>query len=180
MPSAQGPREGIAANAATSQKIFCDAEWHRAFKPPHCRRRWGERGNLKSRTACRRPPYNTRAKKGYTGGKVRFPPVLQVQCFHQVHSIFPPAGEAQCAMPILCAASCRCDITAPPRCCGAGLPRRSKAKAGTDGYGWVRRSGTWHTEGYVLGKFRSTWLRVEHPKVRFPPVLHVQCVLQRT
>ena len=85
--------------------------------------------------------------------------MLHVQCFHQVHSIFPPAGEAQCAMPILCAASCRCDITAPPRCCGVGLPRRSKAKAGTDGYGWVRRSGTWHTEGYVLGKFRSTWLR---------------------
>ena len=74
---------------------------HRAFKPPHCRRRWGERGNLKSRTACRRPLYSTRAKRGNTGGKVRFPPVLHVHCSHQVHSTFPYAGGAHYAELIL-------------------------------------------------------------------------------
>ena len=42
-----------------------------------------ERGNLKSRIACRRPLYNTRAKRGSTGGKVRFPPVRHVHSVHQ-------------------------------------------------------------------------------------------------
>ena len=85
-------------------------------------------------------------------------------------------------MPILCAASCRCDITAPPRCCGVGLPRRSKAKAGTDGYGWVRMG----TDGYggvahgilramCLGNSGAHGCVTESPKVRFPPVSHVQC-----
>ena len=65
----------------------------------------------------------------------------------------------------------RCRLATPEQSEGGD----GRVRMGTDGYGWVRRSGTWHTEGYVLGKFRSTWLRVEHPKVRGPPVSHVQC-----
>ena len=73
-------------------------------KPPHFppRRETGRaRLIVKSRIACRRPLYNTRAKRGYTGGKVRFPPVLQVQCVHQVQCTFPLVGSVHCAKPIL-------------------------------------------------------------------------------
>ena len=41
-----------------------------------------ERGNLKSRIACRRPFYNTRAKRGRgTRGKVSFPPCSMCSAF---------------------------------------------------------------------------------------------------
>ena len=135
------------------------AEWHRAFKPPHCRRRWGERGNLKISIACRRPSYGTRAKRGHTGGKVRFPPVLHVHCVHHVHSTFPPAGEVHYAEPILCAASCRCDITALPLRFGTGLATPEQSEGG---YGCVRKSTEeWHMAywGLCALNFRSTWQR---------------------
>ena len=74
MPSAQGPREGIAANAATSQKIFCDAEWHRAFKPPRCRRRRGERGNLKNVYRVPQASIQHTGERGAHGGKSEVSP----------------------------------------------------------------------------------------------------------
>ena len=129
MPSAQGPKEGIAAQRCSNspQKIG-GCRVAPSTKPPHFppRRETGRaRLIVKSRIACRRPLYNTRAKGGYTGGKVRFPPVLHVHGFRQRTKHIPtgwrstlcgvdPAGNADweyyeyweyCFGPTMCAAS---------------------------------------------------------------------------
>ena len=78
MPSAQGPREGIAAQVVQRQP---PKYWGLPSGTEHlsrtASRRGGkryERGNLKSRIACRRPPYSTRGERGAHGGKSKVSP----------------------------------------------------------------------------------------------------------
>ena len=138
MPSAQGPREGIATNAATSQKIFCDAEWHRAFKPPRCRRRRGERGNFKNALRAAGLHITHGSERGAHGGKSEVSPrAPSAMRFRKKHSTFPGAGVAHCAELIL--------RTVPER-------------TATDTYGRLRTMGLWRSVGHVPGSLESTWL----------------------
>ena len=58
-------REGVSPTADYMAAAPCR---HRAFKPPHCRRRWGERGNLKNALRAAGHPI-THGRKGGTRGE---------------------------------------------------------------------------------------------------------------
>ena len=76
-------RESLHSGAATAPKILGAAEWHRALSRLLAARGGEEASASNRKEAALRAAglYTTRGtKRGYTGGKVRFPPVLQVQC----------------------------------------------------------------------------------------------------
>ena len=80
VPSAQGPREGIAAQwCSDSAKNILRCRVAPSTKPHHRRRRWCERGKLKN-VLCVPWAYlqHTGPKRGHMGGRVRLPPMLHV------------------------------------------------------------------------------------------------------
>ena len=123
---------------------------HRAFKPPRCRRRRGERGNFK--TALRAAGLHTThgRERGAHGGKSEVSPVLHEHCDSEkstAHSLWLAQRIAQ------------------SRYCGQS--RNGQLRTLTDAYGrwdfgvvWVMCYGNATAHG-SLGGWRSTLCRAD-------------------